>query len=40
MKTNIIGYLWLNSEETTEEEVVDKLSMELQVQILPGLEAR
>ena len=31
--------LWLNSEQTTEQ-VTKKLSMELRVQILPGLEAK
>ena len=32
--------MWLNSERTTDEEVMEKLSTELRVQILPGLEAR
>ena len=30
----------VNSEQTTEEEVIKKLSMELWVSILPGLEAK
>ena len=38
--TIIAKGLWLNSEQTTQEEVVKKLSMELRVQILPGLEAK
>ena len=32
--------LWLNSEQTTKEEVIKKLPMELWLQILPGLEAK
>ena len=32
--------MWLNSERTTDEEVMEKLSTELRVQILPGLEAK
>ena len=32
--------LWLKSEQTTEQEVIKKLSMELWEQILPGLEAK
>ena len=36
----IVKGLWLNSEQTTEEELIIKLSMELRVQILPGLEAK
>ena len=32
--------MWLNSEQTTDEEVMEKLSTELRVQILPGLEAK
>ena len=38
--TIIVKGLWLNSEQTTEEAVIDKLPMELWVQILPGLEAK
>ena len=30
----------LNSEQTTEEQAIKKLSMESRVQILPGLEAK
>ena len=32
--------LWLKSEQTTEQEVIKKLSMELWEQILPGLKAK
>ena len=38
--TIIVKGLWLNSEQTTEEAVINKLPMELWVQILPGLEAK
>ena len=32
--------LWLNSEQTPEEDVIKQLSMKLPVQILPGLKAK
>ena len=38
--TIIVEGLWLNSEETTDEEVIEKLSIELWLQILPGLETK
>ena len=38
--TIIVKELWLKSQQTTEDEVIKKLSMELRVQILPGLEAK
>ena len=38
--TIIVKELWLKSQQTTQDEVIKKLSMELRVQILPGLEAK
>ena len=38
--TIIVKELWLKSQQTTQDEVIKKLSTELRVQILPGLEAK
>ena len=38
--TIIVKELWFKSQQTTQDEVIKKLSMELRVQILPGLEAK
>ena len=38
--TIIVKELWLKSQQTTQDEVIKKLSTELRVQILSGLEAK
>ena len=38
--TILVKELWLKSQQTTQDEVIKKLSTELRVQILPGLEAK
>ena len=39
-KTILVKGLWLNSEQTAEEEVIRKLSLKLRVQILPRLQTK
>ena len=36
----IVKGRWLNSQQTTQEEVIKKLSMELRVQIFTGLDTK